>query len=119
MKGPALAVALKHHRSSLARLLLAADSVICCRVNPDQKAALVKIVKDTGAMTLAIGDGGNDVAMIQEAHIGVGIQGQEGLEAARAADYTVTKKSNTPHAALLHSHTLFAPPVCGSTAAPV
>ena len=55
------------------------ESVVCCRVSPSQKALTVKLVKDgKGAMTLAIGDGANDVAMIQEAAIGVGIAGLEG-----------------------------------------
>jgi phospholipid-translocating ATPase len=49
----------------------------------------VKLVKEAGFMTLAIGDGGNDVVMIQEASIGVGIAGREGLQAARAADYAI------------------------------
>jgi phospholipid-translocating ATPase len=40
-------------------------------------------------MTLAIGDGGNDVSMIQEANVGVGIAGKEGMQASRAADYVL------------------------------
>ena len=47
------------------------------------------LVKDTSAITLAIGDGGNDVSMIQTANVGVGIIGKEGLQAARAADYSI------------------------------
>ena len=50
---------------------------------------LVGILKSSGSLTLAIGDGGNDVRMIQEANIGVGISGREGLQAARAADYSI------------------------------
>ena len=66
------------------------DTVVCCRVSPSQKALTVKLVKDgKGAMTLAIGDGANDVAMIQEAHIGVGIAGLEGAQASMSADYAV------------------------------
>lgn len=89
VKGSALTQALEHHRDSFAKLAMAADSVICCRVSPAQKAQLVAIVKEHGEQTLAIGDGGNDVAMIQEAHMGIGIRGKEGLEASRAADYQV------------------------------
>ncbi|KAM0786967.1 hypothetical protein ACM66B_002385 [Microbotryomycetes sp. NB124-2] len=64
------------------------ETVVCCRVSPSQKALTVKLVKDgCGAMTLAIGDGANDVAMIQEAHIGVGIAGLEGAQASMSADY--------------------------------
>ena len=49
---------------------------------------LVQLLKNCDYRTLAIGDGGNDVKMIQEAHVGVGISGQEGLQAARAADFS-------------------------------
>lgn len=63
-------------------------AVICCRVSPAQKAQTVKLVKDgCNAMTLSIGDGANDVAMIQEANIGVGLFGLEGSQAAMSADY--------------------------------
>ncbi|GAA5923616.1 hypothetical protein JCM1841_001303 [Sporobolomyces salmonicolor] len=65
-------------------------AVVCCRVSPSQKALTVKLVKEgKNAMTLAIGDGANDVAMIQEAHIGVGIAGLEGAQASMSADYAV------------------------------
>ena len=64
------------------------SAVICCRVSPSQKALTVKLVKDgCNAMTLSIGDGANDVAMIQEANIGVGLFGLEGSQAAMSADY--------------------------------
>ena len=65
-------------------------SVICCRVSPSQKALVVRMVK-TGldVMTLAIGDGANDVAMIQEAHVGVGIAGEEGRQAVMSSDYAI------------------------------
>ncbi|KAJ3037370.1 hypothetical protein HDV00_001736 [Rhizophlyctis rosea] len=67
-------------------------SVICCRVSPKQKAQVVRMVKrGLGAMCLSIGDGANDVSMIQEAHIGVGIYGREGLQAAMASDYVISQ----------------------------
>ncbi|CCH43109.1 phospholipid-translocating ATPase [Wickerhamomyces ciferrii] len=63
-------------------------AVLCCRVSPAQKAAVVKMVKETlDVMTLAIGDGSNDVAMIQSADIGVGIAGEEGRQAVMSSDY--------------------------------
>ena len=52
---------------------------------------MVKLVKERNKMTLAIGDGGNDVAMIQEAHVGVGISGKEGMQASRASNYCFGK----------------------------
>ena len=65
-------------------------AVLCCRVSPSQKAAVVKLVK-TGldVMTLSIGDGANDVAMIQEADVGVGIAGEEGRQAVMSSDYAI------------------------------
>jgi phospholipid-translocating ATPase len=69
------------------------DSVICCRASPSQKATLVKGIKDDpdAGMTLAIGDGANDIAMIQASHVGIGISGREGLQASRIADYSIAQ----------------------------
>ena len=68
------------------------EGVICCRVSPLQKALVVKLVKDgLGAMTLAIGDGANDVSMIQAADVGVGISGEEGLQAVNSSDYAIAQ----------------------------
>ena len=68
-----------------------AIAVICCRVSPLQKSQVVKLLKnyDKSKITLAIGDGGNDVSMIMEAHIGIGIYGEEGLRAAQSSDYAI------------------------------
>ena len=80
-------------RSLFLDLAILADSVICCRASPSQKATLVKRIrhKVRKSITLAIGDGANDIAMIQEAHVGIGITGKEGLQAARTADYSIAK----------------------------
>ena len=68
-----------------------AVAVICCRVSPLQKSQVVKLMKnfDKKKISLAIGDGGNDVSMIMEAHIGIGIYGEEGLRAAQSSDYAI------------------------------
>eukprot|EP01113_Clastostelium_recurvatum_P044997 TRINITY_DN7661_c0_g1_i3.p1 TRINITY_DN7661_c0_g1~~TRINITY_DN7661_c0_g1_i3.p1 ORF type:complete len:1183 (+),score=311.41 TRINITY_DN7661_c0_g1_i3:100-3648(+) len=66
-----------------------AGSVVCCRVTPHQKAQVVSLVKEHDYITLAVGDGGNDVSMIQAANVGVGISGREGLQASRASDYSI------------------------------
>ncbi|BFZ59544.1 drs2 neo1 protein [Saitoella coloradoensis] len=70
-----------------------ADSVIVCRASPSQKATMVRCVrkKVQRSVTLAIGDGANDIAMIQEAHVGIGITGKEGLQAARCSDYSIAQ----------------------------
>ncbi|KAI2472984.1 phospholipid-translocating P-type ATPase [Annulohypoxylon bovei var. microspora] len=69
------------------------DSVICCRASPAQKSMIVKAIRQRvpSALTLAIGDGANDLAMISTSHVGVGISGKEGLQAARVADYAIAK----------------------------
>ncbi|KAI1102795.1 phospholipid-translocating P-type ATPase [Jackrogersella minutella] len=69
------------------------DSVICCRASPAQKSMIVKAIRQRvpSILTLAIGDGANDLAMISAAHVGVGISGKEGLQAARVADYAIAK----------------------------
>lgn len=70
-----------------------ADSVICCRASPAQKSSMVSAVrkKVKSAVTLAIGDGANDIAMIQSADVGIGITGKEGLQAARSSDYSIAQ----------------------------
>ena len=68
-------------RKDFINLCTKCSAVICCRVSPSQKAEVVELVQtSTGAISLSIGDGANDVAMIQKAQIGVGISGNEGLQ---------------------------------------
>ncbi|KAI8980872.1 hypothetical protein BDB01DRAFT_795934 [Pilobolus umbonatus] len=74
------------------RLGICCTSVICCRVSPKQKAQVVRLVKKgLHVMTLAIGDGANDVSMIQEANVGVGISGVEGRQAVMSSDYAIAQ----------------------------
>ncbi|KAF4454999.1 hypothetical protein F53441_2560 [Fusarium austroafricanum] len=82
------------------KVMLQVDSVICCRASPAQKALLVSTVrsrlkkyrgKNRRGLTLAIGDGANDLAMISASHVGIGISGKEGLQAARVADYAIAQ----------------------------
>ncbi|XP_057853489.2 probable phospholipid-transporting ATPase 12 isoform X3 [Cryptomeria japonica] len=73
-------------------LSLQCDSVICCRVSPKQKALVTELVrKDGNKICLSIGDGANDVGMIQKANIGVGISGVEGQQATMAADFSMAQ----------------------------
>ncbi|SCV04284.1 LAMI_0H14884g1_1 [Lachancea mirantina] len=90
--GDALKLALSDPEISRRFLILCkfCKAVLCCRVSPAQKAAVVKLVKESlDVMTLAIGDGSNDVAMIQSADVGVGIAGEEGRQAVMSSDYAV------------------------------
>lgn len=81
----------------------ACKAVICCRVTPLQKANVVELVKKyKKAVTLAIGDGANDVSMIKTAHIGVGISGQEGIQAVLASDYSFSQFKSLQRLLLVH-----------------
>jgi len=84
------ALAAELHRKFMA-LGTMARSVIACRVSPKQKTELVELVRRLAKdkVTLAIGDGANDVGMIQAAHVGVGIVGVEGKEAKLASDFSI------------------------------
>lgn len=65
---------------------------VSCRVSPLQKSEIVDMVKKhVKAITLAIGDGANDVGMIQTAHVGVGISGNEGMQATNSSDYSIAQ----------------------------
>ena len=85
---------LPEFRKDFIDLCTSCRAVICCRVSPIQKAEMVELVKEhTKAITLSIGDGANDVAMIQKAAVGVGISGNEGLQAANSADFAIAQFS--------------------------
>ncbi|KAJ4832556.1 hypothetical protein Tsubulata_000124 [Turnera subulata] len=79
--------------------------VLCCRVAPLQKAGIVDLIKSrTDDMTLAIGDGANDVSMIQMADVGVGICGQEGRQAVMASDFAMGQFRFLKRLLLVHGH---------------
>uniref|UniRef100_A0A8C4Y6R0 Phospholipid-transporting ATPase n=1 Tax=Gopherus evgoodei TaxID=1825980 RepID=A0A8C4Y6R0_9SAUR len=82
------------------------SAVLCCRMAPLQKAQIVKLIKlsKEHPITLAIGDGANDVSMILEAHVGIGITGKEGRQAARNSDYAIPKFKHLKKMLLVHGH---------------
>uniref|UniRef100_A0A6Q2Z7R3 Phospholipid-transporting ATPase n=1 Tax=Esox lucius TaxID=8010 RepID=A0A6Q2Z7R3_ESOLU len=85
------------------RVACLCKTVICCRVTPLQKAQVVELVKKyKQAVTLAIGDGANDVSMIKAAHIGVGISGQEGMQAVLSSDYSFAQFRYLERLLLVH-----------------
>uniref|UniRef100_A0A8B9K266 Phospholipid-transporting ATPase n=1 Tax=Astyanax mexicanus TaxID=7994 RepID=A0A8B9K266_ASTMX len=80
-------------------------SVICCRSTPLQKSQVVRLVGDSlGVMSLAIGDGANDVSMIQVADVGVGISGQEGMQAVMSSDFAISRFKHLRKLLLVHGH---------------
>ncbi|KAF7295629.1 Phospholipid-transporting ATPase [Mycena indigotica] len=97
------------NKETLLDLAMLCEGVICCRVSPLQKALVVHLVKDgIGAMTLAIGDGANDVSMIQAADVGVGISGEEGLQAVNSSDYAIAQFRFLKRLVLVHGHWSYA-----------
>lgn len=74
------------------RLLLGSKVVIACRLSPKNKAEIIRLIRsrEQDKITLAIGDGANDVSMIREANIGIGISGNEGNQAVSSSDYALT-----------------------------
>jgi phospholipid-transporting ATPase len=86
-------------------LAISCRVVLCCRVAPLQKAGVVDLIKSrTNDMTLAIGDGANDVSMIQMADVGVGISGQEGRQAVMASDFAMGQFKFLKRLLLVHGH---------------
>ncbi|VDL74258.1 unnamed protein product [Nippostrongylus brasiliensis] len=80
-------------------------SVLCCRATPIQKASLVKLAKTRlGGKVLAIGDGANDVSMIQCSDVGVGLSGQEGMQAVMASDFAMARFRFLANLLLVHGH---------------
>ncbi|EGG19761.1 ATPase [Cavenderia fasciculata] len=92
--GPSLQLCLDNYRDQFLEISTKAPSVVCCRCSPTQKADIVRLIKEkTKKRTCAIGDGGNDVSMIQAADVGVGIVGKEGKQASLAADFSILQFS--------------------------
>jgi magnesium-transporting ATPase (P-type) len=83
-----------------------ACSVICCRMSPSQKGRMVLLMRrlQPDLCTLAIGDGANDVNMIQSANIGIGVRGKEGMQAVLASDYAITRFRFLLPLLLVHGH---------------
>ncbi|PKA56740.1 Putative phospholipid-transporting ATPase 9 [Apostasia shenzhenica] len=104
--GKSLAYALEDDVKNLfLQLALGCASVICCRSSPKQKALVTRLVKtSTRKVTLAIGDGANDVGMLQEADIGIGISGAEGMQAVMASDVAIAQFRFLERLLLVHGH---------------
>ena len=88
--GDILDLSLKYCQQEFYSSAMQAPSVVCCRCSPTQKRLIVSNIKKyTHGRTAAVGDGGNDVAMIQEGDVGIGIVGKEGLQASLASDFSI------------------------------
>lgn len=92
--GHSLQLCLDNHMDMFVNVACKAPAVVCCRCSPTQKAEIVKLIRTyTKERTCAIGDGGNDVSMIQAADVGLGIVGKEGKQASLAADFSINQFS--------------------------
>lgn len=123
MSGESLEVCLQYYQDEFMELATASPAVVCCRCSPTQKAQVVSLIqKHTGKRACAIGDGGNDVSMIQQSDAGsfisskslrknsinyhenkgVGIEGKEGLQASLAGDFSIPSFSYISKLLLVH-----------------
>uniref|UniRef100_A0A8D1G6E9 Phospholipid-transporting ATPase n=1 Tax=Sus scrofa TaxID=9823 RepID=A0A8D1G6E9_PIG len=95
-----------NYKSIFLQICMKCTAVLCCRMAPLQKAQIVRMVKNLkgSPITLSIGDGANDVSMILESHVGIGIKGKEGRQAARNSDYSVPKFKHLKKLLLAHGH---------------
>ncbi|XP_073083965.1 phospholipid-transporting ATPase IG isoform X5 [Manis javanica] len=95
-----------NYKSIFLQICLKCTAVLCCRMAPLQKAQIVRMVKNLkgSPITLSIGDGANDVSMILESHVGIGIKGKEGRQASRNSDYSVPKFKHLRKLLLAHGH---------------
>ncbi|KAG5842195.1 hypothetical protein ANANG_G00175080 [Anguilla anguilla] len=103
ISGDALEVCLRYYEHEFVELACQCPAVVCCRCSPTQKAQIVELLKrHTGNPTCAIGDGGNDVSMIQAADCGIGIEGKEGKQASLAADFSITQFKHIGRLLMVH-----------------
>ncbi|CAH7085546.1 Atp9b [Phodopus roborovskii] len=103
ISGNSLEVCLRYYEHELVELACQCPAVVCCRCSPTQKAHIVTLLRQhTKKRTCAIGDGGNDVSMIQAADCGIGIEGKEGKQASLAADFSITQFRHIGRLLMVH-----------------
>ncbi|XP_055987462.1 probable phospholipid-transporting ATPase IIB isoform X2 [Sorex fumeus] len=106
--GDSLEVCLKYYEHEFVELACQCPAVVCCRCSPTQKAHIVRLLQQhTGKRTCAIGDGGNDVSMIQTADCGIGIEGREGRQASLAADFSITQFKHIGRLLMVHGRSSY------------
>ena len=109
INGDNLTYLMQNHERHFLEASSKCDAVICCRTTPIEKGAIVDLVSQKlNRRTLAVGDGANDVAMIRNAHVGVGISGAEGRQAVMAADFALPRFSQLSRLILIHGHLSYA-----------
>lgn len=103
ISGDSVQVCLRYYEHEFVELACQCPCVVVCRCSPTQKADIVKLLKlHNGKIICSVGDGGNDVSMIQAADAGIGIVGKEGKQAALAADFSITQFSYIGRLLMVH-----------------
>lgn len=103
VSGESLEVCLQYYQHEFMELATGCPAVVCCRCSPTQKAQVVSLIqKHTGRRTCAVGDGGNDVSMIQQSDAGIGIEGREGKQASLAGDFSIPQFAHIGRLLLVH-----------------
>lgn len=107
--GRSLHYAMRYSRAELASLCRICSCVLGCRLSPLQKAEVVAMMKEDidRPITAAIGDGANDVSMIQEAHVGIGISGKEGRQAVNSSDFAIGRFHILSRLLFVHGHLFY------------
>ncbi|KAF6072933.1 putative ATPase phospholipid transporting 9B (putative) [Phyllostomus discolor] len=108
VSGDSLEVCLRYYEHEFVELACQCPAVVCCRCSPTQKARIVQLLQQhTRRRTCAIGDGGNDVSMIQAADCGIGIEGKEGRAASLAADFSITQFRHIGRLLMVHGRSSY------------
>ncbi|CAH1710643.1 unnamed protein product [Chironomus riparius] len=103
VSGESLEICLQYYQYEFMELATQSPAVVCCRCSPTQKAEVVRLIqKHTGKRTCAVGDGGNDVSMIQQSDAGIGIEGREGKQASLAGDFSIPQFKYIAKLLVLH-----------------
>ncbi|XP_060030052.1 probable phospholipid-transporting ATPase IIB isoform X2 [Erinaceus europaeus] len=107
ISGDSLEVCLRYYEHELVELACQCPAVVCGRCSPTQKAHIAGLLQRTGRRTCAIGDGGNDVSMIQAADCGIGIEGKEGRQASLAADFSIRQFRHIGRLLVVHGRSSY------------
>lgn len=107
--GRSLYYAMKYAKSDLREICRKCTCVLGCRLSPIQKAEVVDMIKNSAQspITAAIGDGANDVSMIQEAHVGIGVCGKEGRQAVNCSDFAINRFFMLNRLLFVHGHLFY------------
>ncbi|KAK8803468.1 hypothetical protein WA158_001162 [Blastocystis sp. Blastoise] len=89
--GESVDMIIHYYKDEFEYIVNSCSTMVCCRMSPKQKSKVICFAKETGNVTLAIGDGANDISMIRDGNVGVGIWGKEGTGAANSADYVIRR----------------------------